>query len=237
MVLELTAKSFTQCELGTKERIYRTGDLGQLLPNGEIVYVGRIDKQIKIRGYRIELNEIKNKLIGIPGIQNSFVTVAENEGKKHIIAYLIGEQMLEVVKENLSETLPGYMIPSKFIWVDELKLNSNGKVDERLLPEVDFNEEQEIVLPSTREEEVVAGIFCQVLKLEHVSVETSFFELGGHSLQTMEVIREIKEQLNVSLPLEVIYTSETVRNICLKINKNQEIGCYFEIEAAEELEV
>ncbi|MBG9455875.1 hypothetical protein ABE61_17895 [Lysinibacillus sphaericus] len=234
---ELTAKSFTQCELGTKERIYRTGDLGQLLPNGEIVYVGRIDKQIKIRGYRIELNEIKNKLIGIPGIQNSFVTVAENEGKKHIIAYLIGEQMLEVVKGNLSETLPGYMIPSKFIWVDELKLNSNGKVDERLLPEVDFNEEQEIVLPSTREEEVVAGIFCQVLKLEHVSVETSFFELGGHSLQTMEVIREIKEQLNVSLPLEVIYTSETVRNICLKINKNQEIGCYFEIEAAEELEV
>ncbi|PFU38419.1 hypothetical protein COK88_31090, partial [Bacillus cereus] len=155
---ELTREKFVPNPFVSGERMYRTGDLGRWLPDGTIEYLGRIDHQVKIRGYRIELGEVESVLQEVDSVREAVVVVRENEdGLKQLCAYFVGEESLTVaqLREEMSEELPEYMIPSYFVQLKQMPLTPNGKIDRKALPEPEQNLQigTEYVAPQTPVEE------------------------------------------------------------------------------------
>ncbi len=187
---ELTAERFvphaySRC---SGARLYRTGDVVTQLPDGRVEFVGRVDQQVKLRGFRIELGEIEAVMRQLPGVKDAVVIVQEDERRgKLLIAYVVREEHIPAGSDDLrgylKERLPEYMVPVVFMDLGELPLSANGKVDRRALPEAEIElRDEEYVGPRTPVEEVLAGIWCEVLGVERVGVHENFFELGGHSL-------------------------------------------------------
>ncbi len=188
----------------TGERIYRTGDLGRYLPDGNIEILGRVDFQIKIRGHRIEAGEIEAALVQHPKVMSCLVQAIENQhlNKKQLAAYIITEKDLKPTQEELNQFIkdkvPEYMIPSLFIFLDKFPLTSNGKVDRKALlnqTELLNTEEITIIPPNNELEEKIAKIWQQVLGLERVGINNNFFDLGGNSLLVTKIFNELQQEL------------------------------------------
>ncbi|HAZ44669.1 MAG TPA: non-ribosomal peptide synthetase [Cyanobacteria bacterium UBA11369] len=197
----------------TGDRIYRTGDLGRYLPDGNIEFLGRVDFQIKIRGYRIEAGEIEAALTQHSAVRAAVVSaIGKQHNQERLVAYVVPEQKLtptvEELRHFLSEKLPDYMIPSAFIFLDALPLSANGKVDRRALPvPEDLLPEFQVAYaaPKTDIEQAIAKIWQEVLEVEKVGVNHNFFDLGGNSL----LITKIYTKLRSFLPKELEYVSLT----------------------------
>ncbi|MEW5930149.1 MAG: amino acid adenylation domain-containing protein, partial [Gemmatimonadota bacterium] len=168
-------------------RLYRTGDLGRWLPDGTVEFMGRGDAQVKVRGFRIELGEIEARLAEHAAVREVVVVARAREGEAgdpRLVAYYVGEQTgAAALRAHLAERLPEYMVPAAFVHMDALPVNPNGKLDRRALPAPELAPAEETyVAPRTPEEEVLAGVWAEVLGVERVGVEDGFFDLGGHSL-------------------------------------------------------
>ncbi|WP_139488457.1 non-ribosomal peptide synthetase [Brevibacillus dissolubilis] len=216
---ELTAERFIANPFGAEgERLYRTGDLVRYLTDGNLEFVGRIDDQVKVRGYRIELGEIEATLRLHPGVKDAVVIAREDRaGDKRLAAYMTtaSEQApaIDELTDWLKQTLPSYMIPSGFMWLDAIPLTVNGKVDRRALPAPDWGQTgagKEYVAPRNPTEEIVANIYSQVLSVEQVSIYDDFFELGGHSLLATQTNSRLREAFGVEIPLRALFDHSTV---------------------------
>ncbi|WP_240950840.1 non-ribosomal peptide synthetase, partial [Collimonas pratensis] len=175
-------------------RMYKSGDLARYLPNGNIVYLGRIDQQIKLRGFRIELGEIEAALMAQEMVRDVVVLAREElEGDKRLVAYVVAQEGMAidgaVLRTSLSETLPDYMIPAHVITLDSLPLTPNGKLDRKALPAPDMMRGDDgYMAPRTPTEEILAGMWSEILKLDRVGVHDNFFALGGHSLLATRLV-------------------------------------------------
>ncbi|WP_437287305.1 amino acid adenylation domain-containing protein [Sorangium sp. So ce406] len=195
-------------------RLYRTGDLGRYRDDGTIEFVGRRDHQVKLRGYRIELGEIDARLAEHPAVREAAVLVREDRpGARRLVAYAAAPEpapAAEALRAWLAERLPEYMVPQAFVFLPALPRTANGKVDRRELPAPETGDARSHVAPRTATEELLAGIWAEVLGVERVSVEDSFFDLGGHSLLLTQVLSRVRRVLDVELPLRALFETPTV---------------------------
>jgi len=227
---ELTAERFIYRSLDGEpvQRLYKTGDLARYLPDGNIEFLGRLDNQVKIRGFRIELGEIESVLSQYPGVRESVVVAREDApGDKCLVAYLVAASQNSSVSELrgfLKAKLPEYMIPSVFMSLDALPLTSNGKIDRQSLPAPGRNRgglEQAYVAPRSPTEEVLAGIWADVLKLDQVGVHDNFFDLGGHSLLATQVISRLRVTLRMEIPLRFLFENPTVAGLADRVGETR----------------
>jgi amino acid adenylation domain-containing protein len=227
---EMTAERFVPNPFSEVEgaRLYRTGDKVRWRADGGLEYEGRLDQQVKIRGFRIEPGEIETVLIGIEGVRQAAVIVREDEvGEKRLVAYVIAEDKVSIddLRDVLKARLPEYMQPSAYVVMDQLPLTPNGKLDRKALPKPEqVSSEQRYVAPRTPIEEIIADVFCQVLKLDRVSIEDSFFEIGGHSLLATQVISRVRMAFDVELPLRAVFESSTVTELAQEIETARRAG-------------
>ena len=224
----LTAEKFLRNPFGGRfDRLYRTGDRGRLLPDGEIEFLGRVDDQIKIRGYRVEPNEIIQALNAYPGVQTSAVTVeASQAGDQRLLAYVVLAPGAEVdpteLRQMLSEQLPDYMVPATLVRVEALPLTVSGKVDRAALPAPTAANaliDDKFVAPRTAVEKRLAGILKPLLHVDRVSVKDNFFLLGGHSLLGTQLITKISESFGVELSLFGLFDHPTLEEMSLEVEK------------------
>jgi amino acid adenylation domain-containing protein len=204
--------------------IYRTGDLGRYRPDGTLEIAGRVDDQIKIRGVRIEPSEVTAVLLQHAGVQaGAVVGYKDAEGNSSLAAYIVsteGDRIATDVRSFLTKQLPAAMVPASFNFVDELPLTPNGKLDRRRLPAPDLTQVQtEQVAPRSWTEEVIAGIWTEVLRRDQVGVHDDFFELGGHSLLATQVIARVRQAFHVDLPLRRLFERPTVASLAETINE------------------
>ena len=223
---ELTAEKFVADPFDATGagRLYRTGDLVRWLPDGNLEFVGRIDNQVKVRGFRIELGEIEAVLNQQPQVREAVVVVREDvPGDKRLVAYVVveggGVELIERLREQLRASLPDYMMPSAFVTLEGLPLTPNGKVDRKALPAPErMVSEAAYVSPRTPTEEILAGIWAEVLKVERVGVHENFFELGGHSLLATQVVSRVRQACGVELPLREVFAGPTVAYLSASID-------------------
>ncbi|HYU30924.1 MAG TPA: amino acid adenylation domain-containing protein [Thermoanaerobaculia bacterium] len=207
------------------DRLYRTGDLARRLPDGTLEYLGRIDFQVKVRGFRIELGEIEAVLGTHPDVRECVVVARDGR----LVAYLVprGEQALtEDLRGHLRTRLPEYMVPSAFVSLEAFPLTPSGKVDRKALPapESTRGEEGVYVAPSDPVEELLAGIWAEVLGLERVGIHDQFFALGGHSLLATRVVSRIRDTFGVEVPLRRLFEAPTVAELARSVRESQEGG-------------
>jgi amino acid adenylation domain-containing protein/non-ribosomal peptide synthase protein (TIGR01720 family) len=197
------------------KRLYRTGDLARYLPDGRVEFLGRADHQVKIRGYRIELGEIEGALKEHGGVSESVVVIRESEeGEKRLVGYVVAREGKELeaseLRRYVSERLPEYMVPGAIVKLERMPLTANGKLDRGALPEPEREEEGEYIAPRTQIEELVAGVWSELLGVARVGVNDNFFELGGHSLMATQLISRVREACGVELLLRSLFDSPTV---------------------------
>ncbi|MEW5926225.1 MAG: amino acid adenylation domain-containing protein [Gemmatimonadota bacterium] len=213
---ELTAERFLPDPFAAEPgaRMYRTGDRMRWRAEGTLEFIGRVDEQVKIRGFRIEPGEVESAVAAHPGVREARVVVREDApGEKRLVAYLVGEAGAEEVRAYLRASLPEYMVPAAFVALDALPLTPNGKLDVRALPAPEYASGDRYVAPRTPAEEVLAGIWADVLGLERVGVRDGFFELGGHSLLATRVVARARAALGVELPLRALFDAPTVEGL------------------------
>ncbi|UCE20077.1 MAG: amino acid adenylation domain-containing protein [Gemmatimonadota bacterium] len=208
-------------------RLYKTGDLGRYLPDGNIEFLGRMDHQVKIRGFRIELGEIEAVLGQHPAVRGVVVLAREDApGDKRLVAYIVADQehrpTIRELRDFLKQKFPDYMAPSVFVTLDSLPLTPNDKVDRRALPVPDQKRpelEKAFVAPRTPLEKTVAGIWSDILGLEKIGVHDNFFELGGHSLLATQLVSRVRDVCQVELPLRSIFEATTIADQALVVEK------------------
>ncbi|BDI19846.1 hypothetical protein ANSO36C_56480 [Nostoc cf. commune SO-36] len=217
------------CSPASSERLYKTGDLGRYLPDGNIESLGRIDNQVKIRGFRIELGEIEAVLSQLDDVQASCAIAREDiPGNKYLAAYVVPQKeqtlTVSVVRSFLKSKLPEYMVPSAIVILEALPLTPNGKLDRRALPEPDLHSQllDKYVAPRNPIEEILSLIWAHVLKVELVGIHDNFFELGGHSLLATQLISRVRTSLKVELPLRSLFAAPTVAQLSQHIQRSQQ---------------
>ncbi|WP_124543958.1 non-ribosomal peptide synthetase, partial [Piscinibacter terrae] len=211
---QLTSERFVADPHGPAgQKMYRTGDLGRTLGDGNIEFLGRNDHQVKIRGFRIELGEIEARLTQCEGVREAVVLAREDSpGDKRLVAYVVGEQAdSQVLREQLGAQLPEYMVPQAIVRLDALPLTPNGKVDRKALPAPDGSAyvERGYEAPVGEVEATLARIWAEVLQLERVGRHDNFFELGGHSLLAVSVMERMREAGLVA-DVRRLFTSPTI---------------------------
>jgi amino acid adenylation domain-containing protein/non-ribosomal peptide synthase protein (TIGR01720 family) len=218
---ELTAQRFVPSPLpepvGTPgQRLYRSGDLARRLPSGGLEYLGRIDGQVKIRGFRIEPEEIEAVLARHAGVREARVLVRGEGEERGLLAYVVpaGEPAPEMaeLRSWAGRELPDHMVPAGFVFLDSLPLTPHGKVDRKALAAIDPAAQPEAVAaaPSTPAEELLTGLWAEVLGREAVGIHDDFFELGGHSLLATRLAARVRVAFGIDLPLQVLFASPTV---------------------------
>jgi amino acid adenylation domain-containing protein len=213
----LTAEKFIPNPFGAQAggRLYRTGDQARYRPDGTLEFLGRLDHQVKVRGHRIELGEIESCLDRHPQIVRSIVVVREKQGDKRIVAYVVPETGSSISPEDLKrvlhDQLPDYMIPSTIVMLKEFPLTPNGKVDRKALPTPEYSPSNDRLSdPKTPTEEILAGMWADVLSVNPVGVHDNFFELGGHSLLATQVMSRVRTVFHIDLPLRSLFEHPTV---------------------------
>ncbi|HET6514231.1 MAG TPA: amino acid adenylation domain-containing protein, partial [Thermodesulfovibrionales bacterium] len=228
---EITAEKFISDPFSrvAGSRLYRTGDRARYRADGAIEFLGRLDHQVKIRGFRIELGEIEAALGHNPAVREAVVIAGEGEpGDKRLVAYVVfrgqGKITESDLRSHLSKQLPDYMIPSAFVVLDALPLTPNGKVDRKSLPTLELGRpdlEDSFVAPRTPVEELVAGIWCEVLGLKKVGIHDNFFLVGGHSLLATQVVSRLRKTLQQEVPLRFLFESPTPAGLAMRITQSQ----------------
>ncbi|HST60441.1 MAG TPA: amino acid adenylation domain-containing protein, partial [Longimicrobium sp.] len=215
----LTAERFVPDAFGAPgSRLYRTGDRVRRMADGTLEFGGRVDFQVKLRGFRIELGEIESALRDHPAVGAAVALVREDvAGDARLVAYLTAKDagaapVAAELRTHLRGRLPEYMVPSAFVVMEALPLTPNGKVDRKALPAPEGRaDERAYVAPRTPEEEALAEIWREVLRVDRVGLEDDFFELGGHSLLATQVLSRVRRELGVELPLRAFFEASTVR--------------------------
>jgi len=216
----LTAERFVADNLSGEAgaRLYRTGDLGRYLENGEIEYLGRKDHQVKIRGYRIELGEIEAVLAAHPGVDAAAVVAKEDaSGHKYLAGYVSGDGLSSTgeLRTYLQSSLPNYMVPSTLMWLEQLYLTPNGKIDRKSLPQpVREDNSHQYVAPQTRAEKILAAIWEQVLGVERVGISDNFFDLGGDSILSIHVVTSAR-RAGLGLTPRQVFQEQTLAKLAL----------------------
>ena len=210
----LDAERFVPSAFAPGGRLYRTGDIGRWLPTGELECFGRVDNQVKIRGYRIEAGEVEAALRRCEGIREAVVVAHVDEGITELVAYVVGPGATDraALRRTLGQALPDYMVPTAFVALAELPLSANGKIDRARLPPPSLTrpDRPAYVAPRSRHEEVVAGIWAEVFRLDRVGVDEDFFELGGHSLRAMAMMRRLYQELGIDVSIGEILSHPSV---------------------------
>lgn len=223
----LTAECFLPNPVSTVpgDRIYKTGDLGRYLPNGNVEFLGRIDFQVKLRGFRIEPGEIESVLLNQPRITEAAVIVYEGKkGGKKLTAYYVSDNGLDInpaeLRSRLKEVLPDYMIPAYFIRLDKIPLTPNFKLDKQALPVPDRNmalSSRAFIHPRDSIELKLVQIWEEILDIRPISIRDNFFELGGHSLLAIRLIGQIQEVFKLDLQLISIFKEPTIEYLAALI--------------------
>ncbi|HYH45005.1 MAG TPA: amino acid adenylation domain-containing protein, partial [Thermoanaerobaculia bacterium] len=200
-------------------RLYRTGDLVRYRADGELDFLGRIDNQVKVRGFRIELGEIEAALESHPAVESAAVLALEGR----LVAFVV-PPTASGLRGHLQDRLPEFMIPSAWVPLEALPLTPNGKVDRRALARLGVpraEPAEAAVAPRTPTEELLAGLWTEILKLERVGVEDDFFELGGHSLLATRVVSRVREAFGVELPVRALFESPRIAALAARIEREQ----------------
>nr|WP_283236053.1 non-ribosomal peptide synthetase [Rhodococcus zopfii] len=220
--VDLTSDRFVADRFETGGRMYRTGDL-VYWQDGELVYIGRTDFQVKFRGQRIELGEIEAALLADDALISAAVLVVDTATGEQLVAYVVPGAPesfdLERAREALTRKLPTYMMPSAFVVLDEFPLNPSGKLDRKALPAPVF-EAREFRAPSTPVEEIVAGVFAEVLGLGAIGVDDDFFELGGNSLVATQVVARLGAALDTVVPVRALFEATTVEALAARLESH-----------------
>ncbi|HEX5884977.1 MAG TPA: amino acid adenylation domain-containing protein, partial [Pyrinomonadaceae bacterium] len=222
---ELTAERFVPDPFSSEPgaRLYRTGDLVRYRATGEIEFLGRADDQVKIRGFRIEPGEIASVLSEHPAVRQAVVQARTGRGERCLVGYVVPAQGqvgdAAALREYLRERLPEYMVPAAFVFLTALPLNASGKVDGKALPEPEWQQSETAYrAPHTTTQELLAGIWGEVLKVERVGLEDNFFELGGHSLLATQVISRVQAQLGTRIPLRELFEAPTLAAFSTRVD-------------------
>jgi thioesterase domain-containing protein/acyl carrier protein len=235
----LTTERFVNNPFATgNTKMYRTGDLGRLLENGDILCLGRIDHQVKIRGHRIELGEIEHSLIKQPGVKEAVVIAREDRpGDQRLVAYIVPTsanlpegshvpaQQQRALENGLHNLLPAYMVPNDFVAMKQLPLTANGKIDRKALPRPAAREgaasssTKEFVPPTTELEKIIAASWIRSLGLTKVSIHDDFFELGGHSMIAIQVMTQLDKALGKRLPLTTLVECPTIAQLARRLEQ------------------
>jgi acyl carrier protein len=226
---KLTETAFLPDPDGGTRRIYRTGDMGRLLADGSIGFVGRKDSQVKIRGFRVELGEIEFVLGQHPAVRETVVLARRDPGDpSELVAYIVPNHDAALFANDarsfLKQKLPDYMVPSAFVLLKEFPLTANGKVDRPALPAPDPSRpelEQTFVAPRNQVEKTLVEIWEELLTLEKVGILDNFFDLGGHSLLATQLVSRIQREFNMSLLLRAIFENPTIESLALHILQGQ----------------
>ena len=220
---ELTAEKFMRVPVdGDPEaRLYASGDLARRHPDGAIEFLGRIDYQVKIRGFRIELGEVELALAGHPSVQAAVVQASSDaSGEKRLVAYVAPARPNTLTAKDLrtflNVKLPVYMMPSDFVFLAEMPLTPNGKVDRKRLPELSrahSDRDAPYVAPGDQTEQILATIWSEILEVDRVGAADEFTDLGGHSLQAARIIARVRDEFGIELPISSFYSSPTVAGL------------------------
>jgi amino acid adenylation domain-containing protein len=224
--------------------MYRTGDLGKVLSNGEILCLGRIDNQVKIRGFRIEISEIEHALTSQPGIKDAAVATWEDlSGNQRLVAYLVlypdqhttppdtdgnstlPHEVFQSWTSQLKKELPHFMIPTEFVILASMPVTANGKIDRKNLPRPAIRTQlidNTFIAPRTVAERLVAAIWSEQLKVPDISINSNFFQLGGHSLIAVNIMTAIEQQTGRRLPLASIFENATIEQLALLIDRKED---------------
>ena len=229
---ELTKEVFVQNPFGSdpEDIVYKTGDLGRVLEDGNFEFLGRRDQQVKIRGVRIELKEIENLLLSHEAVKDAAVVEREDApGEKYLCAYLVlGEEVgFDTLRDFLSGHLPAVMLPSEFVEMEALPRTFSGKLDRHALPAPDGARRAHktpFVAPRTPAEETIARIWEQVLSVERVGVEDNFFNLGGHSLIITKILSRVGKAFGIELPLRTLFEVSTVAGLATRVEAMKSAG-------------
>jgi amino acid adenylation domain-containing protein len=227
---ELTAQKFVADPFSKTAgaRLYRSGDLARMLPDGQIAFMGRMDEQIKIRGYRIEPGEVTAVLDGHPAISSSCVATYSNDsGDSRLVAYLVPASNAKLnaaeLRTFLGDCLPDYMVPSTFVTLVCLPTSAHGKVDRTMLPkptaENTLNDDDSFEAPQSDIEQWLASLLIGLLRVARVSRNDNFFNLGGHSLMGAQLIAKVQQRFAVELSLRSLFDHPTIAEISAEIER------------------
>jgi len=242
---ELTALRFIKNPFGNDhtDLIYKTGDLGRFLDNGNIEFVRRKDKQIKIRGYRVEIEEIENRILNYEGINSCIVRYIEDNSFKskengYLTAYLVANQEKtneDNLKHYLKEYLPDYMMPAYMIFMENIPLTPNGKIDYTALPNPEVIFKKDYIEPKNEIEKKLSMIWSEILLKDQIGTNDNFLLLGGSSLNIMSLINKIKMEFNVELSLNDIFQNPVLKELAKKLPTFKD--CFYEpLKSAESKE-
>jgi amino acid adenylation domain-containing protein len=229
---EVTRAAFTPDPHGGDERLYRTGDLGVMRPDGCLTHLGRKDFQVKIRGYRVEVTAVEEALLDMDSIEAAVVQAqADDGGEQRLVAYVVPatgrDPTVNELRRGLAQTLPDYMMPSAFVFLQTLPLSATGKIDRRALPAPDRVRprlEETFVAPRNPTEEIVAKTWANLLSLKQVGVHDNFFNLGGHSLLATQLISRLRDILEVEVPLRALFEAPTIAGLAKHIGVARQAG-------------
>ena len=225
---ELTSERFLahHFELGSSVRLFKTGDFGRYLPNGEIEYLGRTDNQVKIRGIRIELGEIEAVLASQPMVRDAVALLIDRSGQQRLTAYLEARSGLrpdvDELRRFMRSRLPAYMVPSDYLIVDAFPLLPSGKIDRKTLAITTAARpigDRGYVAPETPTQEHLAAIWRTLLKVEGIGITDNFFELGGHSLMVMQVVSRVRRELEVEIPIRMMFEDPTIKGLAKEVEE------------------
>lgn len=208
------------------ERLYKTGDLGRYLPDGRVEFLGRLDHQVKIRGFRIELGEVEAALRQHTAVKDALVLARKTDNSLQLVAYVVGNAAeLGDLRPFLNQSLPAYMVPAAFVWLERFPQTPNGKIDRKALPAPDGAQtatDQAFVAPQDALESQLLQIWQDVLQLPAISTKANYFEIGGHSLQAVKLFAAIEKELAIRLPVALLFEAPTIRQLAAAIRQRGE---------------
>jgi amino acid adenylation domain-containing protein len=233
----LTAERFVPDPFAVEPggRMYRTGDRARWRAEGKLEFLGRLDDQVKIRGFRIEPGEVESAIAAYPGVREARVMMREDQpGDKRLVAYVVGIADADELRAHLRQGLPEYMVPQAIVALERLPLNANGKVDRKALPLPEYaSAEEAYVAPRTPTEEVLAGIWAELLVRERVGAEENFFDVGGHSLLATRVAARVRGVFGVELPLRTLFERSVLSELAAEIDRLRGTGAAAGADAGE----